>query len=103
VIVDLGKGELTGFNTYVSGQTLKELPVRARHHQVIAGLLIGNFTKHPSKELWDKNKWVMTEKLTLVTKSKFEQGRFTHHWHILNTVDYLIMHTVRTALKSMQY
>jgi hypothetical protein len=51
VIVDLGKGELTGFNTYVSGQTLKELPVRARHHQVIAGLLMGNFTKHPSKEL----------------------------------------------------
>ena len=28
----------------------------------------------------------MTEKLTLATKSKFEQGGFTHHWHILNAM-----------------
>jgi len=46
-------------------------------------------TKHLSEELQEEDERL--EKLTSATKSKFEQGGFTYHWHQPTTC--LIMHT----------
>jgi len=40
-------------------------------------------TKHLSEELQEEDEWL--EKLTSATKSKFEWGGFTYHWHQLTT------------------
>jgi len=49
-----------------------------------AGYCNGKFHKTPIQRIARQGQ--MTEKLTLATKSKFEQGGFTHHWHILNAM-----------------